>query len=137
VGAPPAALEVKLQLSSSLIRFLQEGQPGVLAADQPLNMDVTCFSQSWAVSAQATPLVEQQGLYAIGPERLFVSSPLTAMDADLGAGAGFAPLEYSVVVGAGAQPVDTLPLDFRLFTTWHDPPGTYEGEIIITAIAVP
>ena len=137
VGAPPAALQVKIQLSANAIDFFQDGRPGLIDAHQKVEMQVTCFSRSWSVTAQATPLSKQPGGQQIEPERLFIRSNATLTQPDLGAGPGFVPLDAPVAVAEGSVPVHETPLEFRLLTDWGDTPGVYRGDIQLTAMVRP
>ena len=137
LGTPPAALNLHLELSSSSIRFSQEGRPGLLVADQAVQMRVSCFGQSWSVAARATPLTRRSGPGEIGPERLFVRSDATQPQPDVGAGPGFVPLAEPALIAAEAARVYSTPLEFRLWTRWEDRPGEYAGDIQFTAVVKP
>jgi hypothetical protein len=136
-GTIPAALSIKIELSSSGVEFLQTGRPGFLTPEQTVQMQVVCFSRSWTVAAKATPLAKRSGAAQIEPGRLFVRSNGTQPHPDVGAGPGFVPLDSPVLVAEGSVPVYSTPLEFRLLTFWEDTPGIYEGDIQFTAVAVP
>ena len=100
-------------------------------------MKVTCFSVPWSVAAMGTPLVNLAGGGQIGPERLFIRSSATQAQPDIGAGAGFVPLNDPVIVASGSAPTFSTPLELRLLTLWEDTPGTYSGDIQFTAVTPP
>lgn len=136
-GTPPAALQIRIELSSNAIQFYQDGRPGLIPQHQAVELRVTCLARSWSVFAQASPLVKLPRRDQIGPERLFIRSNATLPQPDVGAGQGFVPLDEAVLVAEGPPPVYTTPLDFRLLTTWADTPGIYTGDIQFTAIVRP
>ena len=133
----PAAFQIQVELSAAAVEFVQAGRPGLLGAQQEVEMRVTCGGGLWSVSAQATPLLEKAGSGEIEPDRLFVRSAGTRPEPDAGAGPGFVPLSLPVVVAEGTVPLYSTPLEFRLLTGWGDTPGTYEGQIQFTAVVRP
>ena len=137
VGARPAALKVKIQLSANAIDFFQDGRPGLIDAHQKVEMEVVCFAQPWSVAAEATPLIKVLGGEQISPDRMFVRSNTTLPHPDVGAGPGFVPMDMPVVVAEGSLPVYETPLEFRLLTDWGDTPGIYKGDIQLTAMVRP
>jgi len=137
VGPLPAALQVRIRLSANAIQFFQDARPGLIDAHQEVEMEVTCFSRSWSVVAEATPLTKEEGPQQIGPERLFIRTNATQPQPDVGAGPGFVPMFMPVVVAEGAVPIYETPLEFRLLTDWGDTPGIYKGDIQLTAVVRP
>jgi hypothetical protein len=136
-GMLPAALNLSIDLSSSAVQFFQEGRPGLIDGHQQVELRVTCLSGPWSVSAQATPLVEQQNQRQIGPDRIFIRSSSTVPQPDVGAGPGFVPMAAPVLIAEGSIPTYTTPLELRLLTDWSDTPGVYKGDILFTAVVRP
>ncbi len=136
-GMLPAVVDLRIDLSSSAVEFFQEGRPGLIDGHQQVELRVTCLSGPWSVSAEASPLTEQQSRRQIGPDRLFVRSSSTAPQPDVGAGPGFVPMTAPVLIAEGSVPTYATPLELRLLTDWSDTPGVYEGDILFTAVVRP
>jgi hypothetical protein len=133
----PASLQIAVELSSASINFRQDGRPGLLSPEEPVEVRVTSFLPSWSLTAQATDLTRQSPYARIGRDRLFIRAASTQPHPDVGAGPGFIPLDSPIVIAGGPSPVSSVPLEFRLLTDWHDTPGVYEGEIRLTAVVRP
>jgi hypothetical protein len=136
---------IALQLTPAAVAFVQNGTPGLVQSLVPTAMPgrsadlrvVSSFRpRGWSVIAEGTSLVNVKG-DRIGADRVFIGSPATRAYPAGGGGAGYRPLDMTVVVASGGLGDYTFPLGFRLLTTWNDPPGSYAGVVRFTAIINP